>query len=118
MSAVILAAAIVGGLIYVVFTVLAYSSESAHLAAQYEELRVRLGAERRRLAEYEARAAVLQEEVPLKRTRCDRLERWIALLKEQRLQVEAEEDAPKEPERGGRDEAVRRNLRVFRKSGS
>ncbi len=118
MSAVILAAAIVGGLIYVVFTVLAYGSESAHLAALLEELRVRLGSERSRLAEYEARVGVLQEEIPQKRTRCGRLERWIGFLKKQRVQVEAKKDAPEEPERGGRDEAVRRNLRMFRKSES
>lgn len=118
MSAVVLAAAIVGGLVYVVFTVLAYSSESAHVAAQLEELRVRLGSERSRLAEYEARVAALQEEIPRKRTRCERLERWITLLKKQRIEVDAEKDAPVEPERGGRDEAVRRSLRAFRKSES
>ncbi|MDP6776539.1 MAG: hypothetical protein QGI83_07235 [Candidatus Latescibacteria bacterium] len=118
MSAVILAAAIVGGLIFVVFTILAYSTESAHLAAQLDELQIRLGSERSRLSEYEARVGALQEEVPLKRARCDRLERWIELLKQQRLKVETQQDAPKEPERGGRDEAVRRSLRMFRKSES
>jgi hypothetical protein len=42
------------------------------------------------LAEYEARATQLKEELPTKRKRCDRLRAWIDLLKSQKAQLDAE----------------------------
>ncbi len=116
MSIVVLALGVVGGIVYILFVLLSYSSESARLSQTLDMIRIRLEGAEKRLEEYENRVAALQEELPKQRARCERLERWIGLLKDQKARVEAEKKAPKEMSgEDERREAVRKGLTTRRR---
>ncbi|MDA0745789.1 MAG: hypothetical protein O2954_04675 [bacterium] len=111
MSIIIAALAVVGGVVYILFVLLSYSSESSRLGQELQVLQVRLAAQKQRIQEYEHRLKSLTEEEPLQRGRCDRLSRWIDLLKGQKVQVESEQKRPRRAEgRSEREEVVRQFL--------
>lgn len=108
MAIVILALAIAGSAIYIFFTLLVYSGESTQISQQLEELKARLEERRQRLEEYQTQYEALQESVPAQRRRCDRLGRWVELLRAQKARVEAER--PRNTQDRDRDEAIRKGL--------
>jgi uncharacterized membrane-anchored protein YhcB (DUF1043 family) len=95
MGIVIAAIAVVGGIIYVLFVLLSYFNDSARLSQELEAVKVRMDGQFRRLGDYEARAAQLQEDLPKRRKQCDRLRLWIDLLKNQKAQLDRERTGTK-----------------------
>jgi hypothetical protein len=110
MGIIIAAAAVVGGIIYVLFVLLSYYSESARLAQEMEAVKVRTDGQRRRLGEYEERVASLQLEMPGSRASSDRLRLWIDLLKNQRATLEGEQRDPRMMSNRERRAAVAKGL--------
>jgi|GEM_PF-1775131 chromosome segregation ATPase len=113
MSIVVAALAVVGGVIFILFVVLSYTSESTRLKGELRELVTHVEAMESKTRDYEGRIVSLQGEIPVLKARCDRLTRWIDLLKRQKSQVAAEKGNLKEMgSKEARMEAVRQGLAV------
>ena len=110
MGIVIAAIAVVGGIIYVLFVLLSYYSESARLAQEMEAVKVRTDGQRRRFGEYEARVASLQQDLPGHRERSDRIRRGGDLLKNQRSLLVGEQSDPRLMTNKERKAAVAKGL--------
>ena len=106
MSILILALIVLGGTGYILVTLFSYFHDSSDLSQELEESRIRVDSKKQRLREYETHVSALQQSLPARRGRCDHLERWISLLKQQRAKVEAETSSD-EVQGGDRRQAVR-----------
>ena len=118
MSIVVAALAVVGGVIFILFVVLSYTSESTRLRGELRELVTYVESMETKTQDYEGRIASLQGEIPVQKARCDRLTRWIDLLKRQRSQVVSEKGNMKEmSSKEARMEAVRQGLAINKGKG-
>ena len=118
MSIVVAALAVLGGVIFILFVVLSYTSESARLNGELRDLELHIESMEVKIEDYEGRISSLQEEIPGQKARCDRLTRWIDLLKQQRSQVASEKGNAKGlGSKEARIEAVRQGLTMNKGKG-
>jgi len=115
MSLIIFGLVILGGLIYIFYTVFSYVEQSTPLANRIRDLQIGVEQKQGRLAEYQHRVAVLQEELPGSHNATARLEQWIDLLRQQKVRVEGERQ--KKTKAGARGEALKEMLTQRKQQG-
>lgn len=115
MSLTVLGLVTLGSLIYIFYTVFSYVEQSTPLANRIRDLQVGIKQKKERLAEYQRRVEVLQEELPGSHNATDRLEQWIDLLRQQKARVEGERR--KRTKAGARGEALKEMLTQRRQHG-
>ncbi len=116
MSLIIMVAAILGSLIYLSITMLSYVGRSSSLTTEVQQNEAQLADDQRRLAECQAKIRALENELPQLREREGRMQRWVALLKQQHGRLESgpgEKVADKED----RDAAIRKAMSPSRSKG-
>ena len=115
MGVIILAAAVVGGIIYILFVLLAYYSDSGRLGQELQALKVRVDGQRRRLSEYEERVGQLGLEIPRQKERAERVRRWTDLLKNQKAHLETAQLDTKSMSHQERKAAVEKSMSGHRR---
>ena len=116
--AIYIAAAVVVGVIYLLITLLSYMNLSSELNLNLRETRTRLELEKQKLEGYQTRAEKLKNDSPNQRSRCDFLQRWMQLLKQQKRQLEAEGSRIETRGKNEQDAAIRKAVAaVQRKKG-
>lgn len=119
MSIAIMGGVVLGGIIYCLYVLFSYFEVTSRLVQQFNGVQGRLEHERQLLGRSEAKVKMYQEDTPQRRSRCERLERWIGLLREQKGRLTAEK-AVREAQgaltctlktaKDIRDEAIRRGI--------
>jgi len=84
MSILIVALAVLGGMVYILYTVIAYYTQSSSLKVLCEEMKAGTARRRERLDEYEARVAWLHRELPGCRYLVVVRDRWVEMLQLQK----------------------------------
>jgi hypothetical protein len=115
MGITVAAIAVVGGIVYILFVLMAYFADSGRLSQELQAFQVRLGGQRKRLEEYEERAALLGQEIPALEEGSDRVRRWVELLRKQKTHVETEQQNTKLMSHQERKAAVRKDLGEHRR---
>ena len=116
MSLIIMVTAILASLVYLSITLLSYVGRSSSLTTEVQEGEARLADDKRRLTECQAKIRALENELPQLREREGRMQRWVALLKQQHGRLEAG-PAEKVTDKAERDAAIRKAMSSSRSKG-
>jgi hypothetical protein len=90
MSTMLVILLILGGVAYLVYTIVTYFRSSADLSRTLEEALLRVERTTERLSDYEARVDALKEGLPQQRRRCERLKQWVEQLRAQKSRLGSE----------------------------
>ena len=110
MSLVVLGIVVLGCVFYIFFTLFRYSEKSSPLSGRLRDLRIGIEQKKLRLAEYQDRVEALEEDIPNKRVQYERRDRWVELLRDQKVRLDLERARAQKPDTDDQEGAIRKGL--------